>query len=98
MWQAAEFRMRLHSLTCGSMSITDYQTIMLPLLKLASDGREHTKHEAEGAFALHFQLTAAERETPFRSGRQRLFDSRVGWATTYLKQAGLDDSRVNFAR
>jgi hypothetical protein len=33
------------------MSIPDYQTIMLPLLNLAGDGREHSKREAEAALA-----------------------------------------------
>jgi restriction system protein len=71
------------------MEIPDYQTIMLPLLRLAGDGREHTKREAEAALAQHFHLTDADREILLPSGRQRLFDNRVGWARTYLKQAGL---------
>jgi restriction system protein len=28
------------------MSIPDYQTLMLPLLRIAADGKEHTKREA----------------------------------------------------
>jgi restriction system protein len=71
------------------MSIPDYQTIMLPLLQLAADGREHTKRETVSALADQFQLTEAERGTLLPSGRQGLFDNRVGWARTYLKQAGL---------
>jgi restriction system protein len=71
------------------MSIPDYQAIMLPLLKLAGDGREHTKREAEAEMARHFGLTEEERAQLLPSGRQRLFDNRVGWARTYLKQSGL---------
>jgi restriction system protein len=71
------------------MAIPDYQTIMLPLLRLAADRREHTKRELEAQLAAHFGLTESERATLLPSGRQRLFDNRVGWARTYLKQAGL---------
>lgn len=71
------------------MAIPDYQTIMLPLLRLAVDRREHTKRELEAQLAAHFGLTESERATLLPSGRQRLFDNRVGWARTYLKQAGL---------
>ena len=28
------------------MAIPDYQTIMLPLLRFAGDGKAHSKHEA----------------------------------------------------
>ncbi len=65
---------------------------MLPLLKLAGDGREHTKREAEAEMAQHFQLTEEERAQLLPSGHQRLFDNRVGWARTYLKQSGLLES------
>jgi len=70
------------------MTIPDYQSIMLPLLQLAGDGKEHTKREAVAALAEHFTLTDAERAELLPSGRQGLFDNRVGWARTYLKQAG----------
>ena len=75
------------------MTIPDYQTIMLPLLRLAGDDREHTKREAEATLAEHFQLTEEERASLLPSGRQRLFDNRVGWARSYLKQAGLLQQR-----
>lgn len=70
------------------MAIPDYQTIMLPLLKLASDGKEHSSREAIDALANVFGLTQAERRELLTSGQQT-FDNRVGWATTYLKKAGL---------
>ena len=74
------------------MPIPDYQTLMLPLLKLAADGKEHKKREAEEQLAQEFGLTDDERATLLPSGKQRLFDNRVGWARTYLKQAGLLES------
>lgn len=65
---------------------------MLPLLKLSGDGKEHNKREAEESLAQQFGLTAEERATLLPSGKQRLFDNRLAWASTYLKQAGLLES------
>jgi restriction system protein len=73
------------------MPIPDYQTIMLPLLRLAEDRREHSAREAIEALANHFQLSDADRKELLSSGQQT-FDNRVGWATTYLKKAGLLES------
>ena len=71
------------------MTIPDFQTIMLPLLKIASDRKEHSKHEAVNILANQFHLTESERKVLLYSGKQELFDNRVGWARTYLKKAGL---------
>lgn len=62
---------------------------MLPLLRLAADGREHRFRDAVEALAPEFQLTDEERAQLLPSGAQPLFDNRVGWARTYLKNAGL---------
>ena len=43
------------------MAIPDYQSIMLPLLKLAGDGGEHSLREAIETLADEFVLTDAER-------------------------------------
>lgn len=37
------------------MSIPDYQTVMLPLTGLISDGKEHSFKEAVEALADHFE-------------------------------------------
>lgn len=74
------------------MPIPDYQTIMLPLLTLASDGAEHQFRQAVDTLAEQFALTDAERSELLPSGTAHVFGSRVGWARTYLKQAGLLDS------
>lgn len=71
------------------MPIPDYQTLMLPLLKLASDGEERKFREAIEALATEFELSGDERAELLPSGSQPVFDNRVGWAKTYLKQAGL---------
>ena len=71
------------------MAIPDYQTIMLPLLKLANDGQEHFLRDAVEMLADEFGLTDEERKELLPSGQQAVFVNRVGWARTFLKQAGL---------
>ncbi len=71
------------------MAIPDYQTIMLSLLKLANDGQEHFLRDAVEVLADEFGLTEEERKDLLPSGQQAVFFNRVGWARTYLKQAGL---------
>ena len=70
------------------MAVPDFQTLMLPLLKLASDGQQHTLAEAVERLAQEFQLSDDDRAQLLRSGQTRLYN-RVGWTTTYLKKAGL---------
>jgi restriction system protein len=74
------------------MSIPDYQSIMLPLLQLASDGDEHKFSVTVDELADHYELTQDERNEMLPSGSQAVFTNRVGWARSYLKQAGLIDS------
>lgn len=74
------------------MSIPDYQSIMLPLLKKISDGQEYKFRDIIEVLATDFNLTDEEWKELLPSGRQPIFDNRVGWAKTYLKKAGLIDS------
>lgn len=74
------------------MSIPDYQSLMLPLLTLAADGNEHRFRNAVEQLAARFELSDDERATTLPSGTAPMFDNRVGWAKTYLKQAGLIDA------
>ncbi|GIW61907.1 MAG: restriction endonuclease [Patescibacteria group bacterium] len=74
------------------MPIPDYQSIMLPLLKFASDKKEHSIKEAIEYLADLFKLNEDERKEVLPSGQQYIFDNRVGWARTYLKKAGLLES------
>nr|MBA3543612.1 restriction endonuclease [Chthoniobacterales bacterium] len=67
----------------------DYQATMLPLLRFAGDGAEHSLREAIEALASEFKLSDEERRELLPSGQQEIFDNRVGWARTYMKKAGL---------
>lgn len=74
------------------MAIPDYQSVMLPLLRLASDGNEHTLREAVEKLAEQFGLTEDERKELLPSGSQFTFANRVGWARTYMNKAALLES------
>lgn len=72
--------------------IPDYQSLMLPILRLVSDKQEYRYRDLIEKLALEFKLTDEERKELLASGNQPVFDNRVGWAKTYLKKAGLIDS------
>ena len=72
--------------------IPDYQTCMLPFLRVLRNGAEHSLRDIEGALASEFSLTSDEIAQLLPSGQQGVFKNRVGWARTYLKQAGLLES------
>jgi len=72
--------------------IPDYQKLMLPLLRLAGDEKEHRLQSAIEQLADEFGLAAEERKELLPSGNQTVFANRVGWARTYLKKAGLLES------
>ncbi len=71
------------------MSIPDFQSIMLPLLELTGDGKEHKLSDAIEHLANHFHLTDTERRELLPSGKQAIFANRVGWACLHLKRAVL---------
>jgi restriction system protein len=74
------------------MAIPDFQTLMLPLLRLLGDGAEHKASDATDELSDEFGLTSEERQEPLASGTQPRIRNRVGWACTYLKKAGLIES------
>ena len=71
------------------MAIPDYQSIMLPLLKLVADQQEYKMRDVTATLADQFNQSEEERKVLIPSGTQALFYNRVGWARTYLVKAGL---------
>ncbi|KAF5065512.1 Mrr restriction system protein [anaerobic digester metagenome] len=71
------------------MGVPDFQTIMLPLLKITSDCEKHSLHEVIEELSEEFNLSHEDMKELLPSGKQPIFDNRVGWARTYLKKAGL---------
>jgi restriction system protein len=71
------------------MAIPDYQTLMLPLLKLTSDEKVHSLKDATNKLAKEFNLSEVELAEMLPSARKTRFYDRVGWAGTYLRKAEL---------
>jgi restriction system protein len=73
------------------MAIPDYETLMLPLLKIAAEtnGQEVPLIAAVDKLANQFKLTDDERRELLPSGGTFKFSSRASWARTYLQKAGL---------
>lgn len=70
------------------MTVPDYQSLMLPVLRLAATGI-HRVPEIAATIADEFALSAEDRAALLPSGTQRLLPNRVHWAKTYLMKAGL---------
>lgn len=74
-----------------ALPVPDYQSLMLPVLRVAAAGEARVP-QAAGIIADALGLTEAEREELLPSGRQRLLHNRLHWAKFYLGKAGLVDS------
>lgn len=74
------------------MSVPDFQTLMLPLLRHLADGAERNNQETLDALAVEFNLTDAERAQLLPSGNQTVFRNRAAWAKAHFKRAGLIES------
>jgi hypothetical protein len=70
------------------MAVPDFQSMLLPLLRLTEDGGQHRLAAAVEGIADGFQLTEQDRTELLKSGSTRLYN-RVCWTATYLKKAGL---------
>jgi len=73
------------------MAIPDYQTLMLPVLRLAADGEQRVAAVAD-RIADELHMTLQERETLLPSGRQRVLNNRIHWAKFFMSKAGLISS------
>lgn len=71
------------------MACPDFQTLMLPTLKLAATTPEIHLRDLRDRIAKELALSAADLEELIPSGRQTRFHNRVNWAATYLAKAGL---------
>ena len=71
------------------MAMPDYETLMHPLLSRLADEQIRVVKDVVAQLADEFKLTLEERAQLLPSGGTLTFASRVGWAKTYLKKAGL---------
>lgn len=70
------------------MSIPDFQTLMLPVLRIAAKDEVKISDVVE-RLATEFKLSLEERAQLLPSGRQTTFANRAHWAKSYLGKAGL---------
>ncbi len=76
------------------MPIPDFQSLMLPLLELVSDGKDHLMKDVTRGVADRFELTEDERRELLPSGQQTIISNRVAWAKAHMKMAGLLENPV----
>lgn len=69
------------------MTIPDFQTVMLPLLQICGDAKEHTNQETYERLADQFSLSDEDRSKLLPSGRQTIFTNRVAWAKSHMRMA-----------
>src|SRR5262245_20656689 len=72
------------------MTVPNYQALMLPVLKLASQGETRVP-ETEDRLADECGLTEEERNQFLPNKRQRILHNRIHWAKFYMVRAGLID-------
>lgn len=70
------------------MAVPDFQTLMLPVLRLAA-ASETRIAECAVKIANEFHLNDADVAELLPSGKQTRFKNRLNWAKSYLGQAGL---------
>ncbi len=82
------------------MAIPDFQSIMLPLLRLAArHGTEISTNNVIETLAQELGLSQDDLQEKLPSGTQLTFVNRVSWAVTHLKKAGLlEPTRRGFYR
>jgi restriction system protein len=71
------------------MAVPDYETLMRPTLAVLGDSRQHTRGDIRDGVAASTGISGEDLAELLPSGKATVFGSRVGWALTYMSQAGL---------
>lgn len=71
------------------MAVPKYFEMYRAFLECLSDGQVHTIKDAKVAVTEAFSLTDNDLSQMLASGKQTVFDNRIGWCRTYLKKANL---------
>lgn len=74
------------------MKIPKFNEMMLPILKLLSDGEIHSSQEISNYLAKFFNLSEEEVNLRMPNSNKSYFYDRVNWAKTYLRKAVLIES------
>ena len=80
------------------MAVPKYFEMYKSFLRGLEDGKEHPYIDVKIQVLKDFNLSDADISELLPSGKQTIFNNRIGWCRTYLKKAGLIESpsRANF--
>ena len=65
------------------MSLPNYQSFYAPFLKAHRDGKVHIFKDLKKEVIQQMGLSDEDLEELLPSGRQAVFENRIGWARTY---------------
>jgi restriction system protein len=71
------------------MAVPDYETLMRPTLAALADRQPRTRSQVREVVAPAADVSGDDLLAMLPSGKATVFSSRVGWALTYMSQAGL---------
>jgi len=74
------------------MTIPKYHEMYEPFLNCLKDGLTHNVKEVKQYVADTMKISIDDRKVLLPSGKQVMYDNRIGWTRTYLKKAGLIES------
>ena len=73
----------------GKIDVPQFQTLMLPLLKVMGCGHEMTTVQMRDGVAINLFMTAEALNQHLPTGTQNAFHNRMGWAISFLYKACL---------
>jgi restriction system protein len=73
----------------SEVNLPKFDEFLAPILKYASDDREHELFETIEAISNQFNLSEEQRNLLMPSGNRTYIYDRIAWAITYLVHAGL---------
>ncbi|HIT02873.1 MAG TPA: restriction endonuclease [Candidatus Caccocola faecipullorum] len=74
------------------MPVPKYYEMQRPFLEALKDGKPHSMKDIVDFIIGYFHLSTEDIAEMLPSGRQSVVRNRAGWASTYLKKAGLVES------
>lgn len=72
-----------------AMSVPDFQSFMLPMLKITADGGEHSMADFRERLSREMGLSPEDLQEKLPSGIQTKYQNRVAWSAVYLYRAGV---------
>jgi len=75
------------------MALPGFQDFMLPILTILKDGKELQKKDIKETVSQSLNLSEEEKSLKSQDGKYYVFSNRIAWALTYLKHAGLIESK-----